>query len=62
MRKFAKLVFWTLVAMVLPAVAFAQDGGASGAGIEAIALMEEGASTTSRIGMSFENGDLETFA
>ncbi len=36
MRRFAKLVLWTLVAMVLPAVAFAQDGGsASGAGIGA---------------------------
>ena len=33
MRKFAKLVLWTLVALVIPAVAFAEDGGASGAGI-----------------------------
>jgi F-type H+-transporting ATPase subunit c len=35
MRKFAKLVLWTLVALVIPAVAFAEDGGASGAGIGA---------------------------
>ncbi len=35
MRKFAKLVLWTLVAMVLPAVAFAEDGSGLGAGIGA---------------------------
>ena len=36
MRRFAKLVLWTLVALVLPAVAFAADGdGATGAGIGA---------------------------
>ena len=38
MRKFGTLVFWTLVMVVAPAVAFAQDGGAGmasgiGAGI-----------------------------
>jgi F-type H+-transporting ATPase subunit c len=32
MRKFAKLVLWTLVAMVLPAAAMAADGGASNLG------------------------------
>lgn len=36
MRKFAKLVLWTLVATVLPAVAMAEDGGAAlGSGIGA---------------------------
>jgi len=29
MRKFAKLALWTLVATVLPAVAFAEDGAGS---------------------------------
>ena len=31
MHKFAKLVLWTLVATVLPAVAMAEDGSGSGA-------------------------------
>ncbi len=31
MRKFAKLVLWTLVATVLPAAAMAEDGSGSGA-------------------------------
>ncbi|MEE2664757.1 MAG: ATP synthase F0 subunit C [Myxococcota bacterium] len=35
MRKFAKLALWTLVATVLPAVAFAEDGSGLGAGIGA---------------------------
>jgi len=36
MRKFAKLVLWTLVAMVVPAAAMAADGGANaGPGIGA---------------------------
>jgi len=35
-RKFGTLVFWTLVMVVAPAVAFAQDGGAGmGSGIGA---------------------------
>ena len=32
MRKFAKLVLWTLVATVLPAVAMAEDGSGNGLG------------------------------
>jgi len=32
MRKFAKLLVWTLVFCVAPAVAFAQDGGGTGLG------------------------------
>ena len=37
MRKFGTLVFWTLVMVVAPAVAFAQDGGAGmGSGIGAV--------------------------
>ena len=36
MRKFAKLVLWTLVAMIVPAVALAADGaGGNGPGIGA---------------------------
>lgn len=30
MRRFANLVFWTLVALVLPSVALAADGGGTG--------------------------------
>ena len=36
MRKFGSLVLWTLVTLLVPAVAFAQDGGAGlGSGIGA---------------------------
>jgi F-type H+-transporting ATPase subunit c len=32
MRKFGKLVLWTVVALIVPAVAFAADGGSSNLG------------------------------
>lgn len=35
MRKFANLLFWTLLAIGLPGVAFAADGGSLGPGIGA---------------------------
>ncbi len=35
MRKFGKLLVWTLIAVVLPSIAMASDGGGNGPGIGA---------------------------